>query len=120
MSATGDAGVRTSGVFWSIQANSSRDPLQVSSTVVGPTPRPNTNCSAPAAITPESASANVLPIVGCPAIGSSAPGVKMRIRMSVPGVSAGSRNVDSEKFISRVMVCICSADSPSASVNTAS
>ena len=51
-------------------------------------------------------------MVGCPAIGSSAPGVKMRIRMSVPGVSAGSRNVLSEKFISRVMVCICSGRQP--------
>ena len=34
----------------------------------------------PRSITPARASANVLPIVGCPAIGSSSPGVKMRIR----------------------------------------
>ncbi len=51
-------------------------------------------------------------MVGCPAIGSSPPGVKIRIRMSVPGVSAGSRNVLSEKFISRVMVCISSGRHP--------
>ena len=53
-------------------------------------------------------------------MGSSAPGVKMRMRTSVPGTSAGSRNVLSEKFISRVMVCICAVDSPRPSGNTAS
>ncbi len=54
----------------------------------------------------------MLPIVGWPAIGSSSPGVKMRIRTSVPGVSGGKMNVHSEKFISRVIVCICSVVSP--------
>ena len=58
-------------------------------------------------MTPSSASAKVLPIVGCPAIGSSVPGVKMRMRTSVPAASAGRMNVLSEKFISLVIVCIC-------------
>ncbi len=92
----------------------------MSSTGVGPTPRPNVNRSVPGLITPESASAKVVPMVGWPAIGNSAPGVKMRMRMSVPGVSAGSRNVHSEKFISRVIVCIRAGDIPRASGNTAS
>ena len=59
-------------------------------------------------------------MVGWPAMGSSAPGVKMRMRTSVPGVSAGSRNVLSEKFISRAMVCIWAWVSPRPSGNTAS
>ena len=49
----------------------------------------------------------MLPIVGCPAIGSSVPGVKMRMRMSVPAASAGRMKVHSEKFISLVIACIC-------------
>ena len=40
-------------------------------------------------MTPVCASANVLPIVGCPAIGISCIGVKMRIRMSVSGRLGG-------------------------------
>ena len=61
---------------------------------------------------PSSANAKVLPIAGWPAIGNSVPGVKMRIRTPVPAVSAGRMNVDSEKFISLVMVCIWSAERP--------
>ena len=57
-------------------------------------------------MTPLRASANVLPMVGWPAIGSSAPGVKMRIRTSVSGRSGGSTNVVSEKFISLAIACI--------------
>ena len=57
-------------------------------------------------MTPSIASANVLPIVGCPAIGSSSPGVKIRIRTSPPR-SGGKMNVDSEKAISLAMRCIC-------------
>ena len=45
-------------------------------------------------------------MVGCPAIGNSTPGVKMRMRTSVPSRSFGRMNVVSEKFISRAMVCI--------------
>ena len=84
-------------------------------------------------MTPSAARANVLPIVGCPAIGSSSPGVKIRMRTSmgsapagcgVPevtcGRSGGKMNVHSEKFISRVMVCISSVESPAGSGNTAS
>ena len=44
----------------------------------------------------------MLPIVGWPAIGSSSPGVKIRIRKSPPA-SGGKMNVDSEKFISRAI-----------------
>ena len=69
--------------------------------------RPNTKRGAPGRMTPVCASANVLPIVGCPAIGISIVGVKMRMRMSVSGRSAGRMNVLSEKFISRAMRCIC-------------
>ena len=71
-------------------------------------------------MTPARASANVLPIVGWPAIGSSSPGVKMRIRTSVSGRSGGSTNVVSEKFISFAIACIVSVDSPRPSRNTAS
>ena len=65
-------------------------------------------------MTPSRASANVVPIVGCPAIGSSSPGVKIRMRTSVPAASAGSTNVVSEKFISLAIACIVSADRPAA------
>jgi len=71
-------------------------------------------------MTPARARANVLPIVGWPAIGSSTPGVKIRIRASVSGCSAGSTNVVSEKFISFAMACIVSAVRPRPSRNTAS
>jgi hypothetical protein len=78
----------------------------------------------PGAIVPSAASAKVLPIVGWPAIGSSEPGVKIRIftRAGPPGVapSAGKMNVLSEKFISRAIACICSVESPSGAGNTAS
>jgi hypothetical protein len=69
---------------------------------------------------PLRASAKVLPIVGCPAIGSSAPGVKIRMRMSVSDRSAGSTKVVSEKFISFATACIVSAERPRASSTTAS
>ena len=59
-------------------------------------------------------------MVGWPAIGSSSPGVKMRIRTSVPAVSGGSTNVVSEKFISFAIACIVSAESPRPSRKTAS
>ena len=71
-------------------------------------------------MTPVCASANVLPIVGCPAIGISFIGVKMRMRMSVSDRSAGRMNVLSEKFISRASRCILAVSSPRASVKTAS
>ena len=55
-----------------------------------------------------------MPIVGWPAIGSSSPGVKIRMRTSVPGVSGGSTNVVSEKFISLAIACIVSVGQPAA------
>ena len=92
----------------------------MSVTGTGPMPRPKTNRSRPGSMTPVRASANVLPIVGWPAIGSSSPGVKMRIRTSVPGSSGGSTNVVSEKFISFAIACMVPLDSPRPSSKTAS
>ena len=88
-----------------IHAKVSRPFAHSRETGVGPTPSSNTKPSRPAAIVPSSASANVDPIVGCPAIGSSSAGVKMRIRTS-PVPSAGKMKVDSEKFISAAIRCI--------------
>ena len=68
-------------------------------------PSSNTHSSRPGAITPSFASANVVPMVGCPATGSSFPGVKIRMR-TVPLPSAGNTNVVSEKFISCAIRCI--------------
>ena len=76
--------------------------------------------SRPGSTTPVRASAKVLPIVGWPAIGSSWPGVKIRMRTSVPALSGGSTNVVSEKFISFAIACIVSVDRPRPSRNTAS
>ncbi len=73
----------------------------------------------PGRIKPSSASAKVVPTVGCPAIGSSTPGVKMRMRTSVPAASGGRTNVVSENAISRAMRCICTGARPGPSGNTA-
>ena len=110
------------GVICIIHTNVSSSPFHVSETGTGPTPRPKTNRSRPGAMTPLRASANVLPIVGWPAAGSSFAGVKMRIRTSVPlaGCSGGSTNVVSEKFISFAIACIVSVERPRPSRNTAS
>jgi hypothetical protein len=75
--------------------------------------------AAPAGDDPLERRANVEPLVGCPAIGSSSPGVKIRMRTS-PEPSRGKMNVLSEKFISRAIVCIKSVVRPSGSGNTAS
>ena len=69
---------------------------------------------------PARASANAVPIVGCPAIGSSSAGVKIRTRASVSGRSGGSTNVVSEKFISFAIACIVALESPRPSSTTAS
>ena len=66
------------------------------------------------------ASANVLPTTGWPAIGNSLPGVKIRMRTSVPGRSAAVTNVVSAKPISRAICCIVCAARPAASGKTAS
>jgi energy-coupling factor transporter ATP-binding protein EcfA2 len=92
----------------------------VIATGTGPMPQPKVNRCRPGSIAPLRASANVVPIVGWPAVGSSSPGVKMRRRASVPGCSAGSTNVVSEKFISFAIACIVSVGSPRPSRKTAS
>jgi len=48
-------------------------------------------------------------------MGNSRPGVKMRMRTSVPAVSGGRMKVHSEKFISLVIACIWSEVIPRAS-----
>ena len=93
---------------------SSAPSFQLNATGVGPTFKPNVQRSRPGAITPSCASAKVVPTVGCPAIGISRAGVKMRMRMSVPAISAGSRNVLSAKFISLVRRCISAVLEPAA------
>ena len=108
------------GLSCVIHANRSRSPSHSRSTGVGPTPSPNTKRGRPGRISPVWASAKVLPIVGCPAIGISVAGVKIRIRTSVPAVSDGRMNVLSEKFISRASACMRSTARPRASTNTAS
>ena len=52
-------------------------------------------------------------------MGSSLPGVKMRMRTSPP-CSAGRMNVHSEKFISRVIACMSAVVRPPGSGKTAS
>src|SRR5581483_2007401 len=65
-------------------------------------------------------SSTAVPTVGCPAKGSSAPGVKMRSLARCFFSSAGSTNTVSGWLNSRAMLCIASPDSPSASSTTAS
>ena len=103
-----------------IQAKRSRSPSHSRSTGVGPTLSPNTTRARPGSRKPVCANAKVLPTVGCPAIGISWVGVKMRIRTSVPADSAGRMNVLSEKFISRAMRCMTPVSIPRPSVKTAS
>ena len=102
-----------------IHANGRSSPFHERLTGTGPMPSPNTHRSIPWR-TPARARANVAPIVGCPAAGSSLPGVKIRILTSVPVTSGGKMNVDSEKFISLAIACIVSVGSPRPSRNTAS
>src|SRR5262249_14000199 len=54
-----------------------------------------------------------------PANGSSARGVKIRMRASPPR-SGGSRNTVSERFSSRAIRCICSSENGCPSGNTPS
>ena len=63
-----------------IQANASRPSFQSRSRLIGPTPSPNVVRAVPGFSTPACASANAVPIVGCPANGVSAVRVKMRTR----------------------------------------
>ena len=116
----GTIGGRNSGQPWSIHARTSTPSRHSSATGVGPMFRPKTQRCWPARIMSAWASANVLPMVGWPAIGTSRPGVKIRIRTSVPVASAGIRNVLSEKFISAASLCIVAVSRSRASGNTAS
>ena len=95
-------------------------PRHVRATEVGPRPRPNTKFLRAGSSTPVRASAKALPIVGCPAIGISALGVKIRSRKSVPRCSGGRMKVVSEKFISLAIACMALAARPRPSRNTAS
>ena len=63
-------------------------------------------------------STNAVPSTGWPANGSSAPGVKIRIRASPP-CSGGSAKTVSERFSSRASRAIVRSSRPVASVNTA-
>ena len=60
-----------------------------------------------------------MPMLGCPAKGSSTAGVKMRTRASPPA-SGGVMKVVSERFISAAISCIWRSLSPSASGKMAS
>ncbi len=82
--------------------------------------KPYTQSCRPPRIAPDRASANVLPMTGCPAIGISEPGVKMRIRVSVAPSSGAVTNVVSANPISRAICCIVCPARPVASGNTAS
>jgi hypothetical protein len=71
------------------------------------------------AISPRVASTQVVPTVGCPAIGISCAGVKILTRRA-PEDSAGITKVDSLKFISCASSCISLMLSAAPSVKTAS
>ncbi len=109
-----------SGVRCVIHAKSSRAPLHSIETGVGPMFNPNDPIGSIRGDAPSRASANVLPTTGWPAIGSSVPGVKIRMRTSVSGRSAPVTNVVSAKPISRAICCMVGAGSPAASGKTAS
>ena len=91
-------------------------------TGTGPTFSPSTICtsSPPVVTSPEKTSAIAVPTVGCPANGTSPPGVKMRTRRVITASSAGRTNVVSEKLNSRVTCSISSLVRPLASRITAS
>jgi len=59
-------------------------------------------------------------MVGCPAKGSSVPGVKILSRAVLPGSSGLSTNTVSDRFISFAIACMRSAGIPSAASTTAS
>src|SRR5215469_1319424 len=104
-----------------IQAKFGSPPALSTVTVTGPIP----SCSVAStlgessAISPRLASSHVVPTVGCPAIGISCDGVKIRTRRA-PEDSGGITKVDSLKFISCANSCISLALSAAPSVKTAS
>ncbi len=81
---------------------------------------PKVQSERPGAIVPSRASAKMLPTTGCPAIGISVPGVKIRMRTSVSGPSDAVTNVLSANPISRAICCIIAAERPDASGKIAS
>ncbi len=91
-------------------------------TGTGPTPSSNTTrvASPASAMSPMLASTCAVPMVGWPAKGSSAAGVKMRRRRVCPGRSGGRTKTVSDRLSSRATACICRPESPAASGNTAS
>ena len=100
----------------SIQPKTISAPSRWSSTGTTPAPvsiRSTIFCSGPP-------STNAVPSVGCPANGSSVPGVKIRIRTSASSACGGSTKTVSEKFISFASACIVSGSRSRASVKTAS
>ena len=93
----------------------------MTSTTVGPTfsSRVTSVTGSWAATRPTETSVQAVPMLGCPAKGSSMAGVKMRTRASPPASGAVTKVV-SERFISVAICCIDSSLSPSASGKTAS
>ena len=104
------------GTGCSIQPKLIRAPSRSSSTGTIPAPvssRSTIACSGPP-------STKAAPSVGCPAKGSSAAGVKMRMRTSAPSACGGSTKTVSDRFVSRASRCIVSESRSRASVKTAS
>src|SRR2546428_4348884 len=66
------------------------------------------------------AATNAVPIDGWPANGISPPGGKIRLRQEAVGFVEGKTNVVSERFISRAIPPISTAERPVALGNTAS
>ena len=104
-----------SGSRCAIQTKSGLPPVLSIVTVTGPIPRCNvaSTLADVSAISPRVASTQVVPTVGCPAIGISRFGVKILTRRA-PDESGGITNVDSLKFISCASPCISLALSAAA------
>jgi len=103
-------------------ANTGRPSSAWIETGTGPTPSSNTTfVTRPSrGIFPIDASTCAAPRVGCPANGSSTPGVKMRNRQAWPDASAGNTNTVSDMLNSRATRRICAGSSPRPSGKTAS
>jgi len=97
-------------------------PSNTMSTATGPTPSSKTTVVVPpgTSMRPRRARTAAVPMVGCPAKGISAAGVKIRTRRVWRGSSGGSTKVVSAKLNSRARACIARSDRPRASGKTAS
>ena len=93
-------------------------PSSVTST--GPIPSSRLNRVVPSGSNPSVASTHDVPMVGCPANGTSRAGVKMRTRAAQSPRVGFRRKVVSEQFISRAIFCITPPSGPSAPSTTAS